>query len=395
MKQRPTSSAAHGTSRSGPGSRGPRRRRVLGITALVLVAVLAAPSWSYAAALTAPGSAAWTTRTVDWLRDHGASPVVDAVENWWFTRHPPADVAPGAAQLPETTARAATPRSVRPSTLPVLTGAYPGHLLPAENVWQTRRVGRHGTVLLASAFLRPDPKHAAVVVGVVGMSQPGVVAHLVAGTTMPGGPGWPGHADVPRADVSQLVATFNSGWRTKDITGGFRLGGQTSPALQNGQATAVIDSHGRLDVGAWGRDFGARSDVVAARQNLALVVDGGAAVPGLDSNLGHGWGYRDNQHQFTYRSGLGVDRHGDIVYVAGAKMTLSVLANAMVDAGMVRGMELDVHNSFPFLAIWSHANGSAQATKLLPTMARNADRYLRPDQRDFFYVTAPGPGTTP
>lgn len=390
MDHRPADAAAGPTERSHAGVRRPRRRRVLGIVALVLVAVLAAPSWSYAAALTAPGSAAWTTRTVDWLRDHGASPVVDAVENWWFSIHPPADVAPPATQLPEATGPAAGPRPARSTTLPVLTGAYPDHLLPEENVWQTRRVGRHGGVLLASAFIRPDPKHAGVVAGVVGMPQPGVAAHLVAGTTMPGGPSWPGHADVPRSDIPALVATFNSGWRTKDITGGFRLGGQTWPALQDGQATAVIDRDGRLDVGAWGRDFGARSDVVAARQNLALVVDAGAAVPGLDSNLGHSWGYRDNQHQFTYRSGLGVDRHGDIIYVAGAKMTLSVLASAMVDAGVVRGMQLDVHNSFPFLAIWTHQDGSDQATKLLPTMAHGADRYLSPDQRDFFYVTASG-----
>jgi hypothetical protein len=362
------------------------RRRVALLIATALVLALAMPAWSYGRALTAPGAAPWSTRTVDWIRDHGGAPVVDTVENWWFSHHTPSDAPPAAAQLPATTTTVpSAPRRQR--QLPVLTDPYAASPLPGEGVWQDRSLDSRGAPLLATAFVRPDPKHASVVAGVAWAHQPGVTAHLVAGTEIPGGPRWPGHADVPASDVPQLVATFNSGWRTKDISGGFQLGRQTWPPLQLGQATAVIDSRGHLDVGTWGRDVGPGSDVVAARQNLTLVVDQGRAVSGLDTNEGHHWGYKDNQHQYTFRSGLGVDRHGDLVYVAGAKMTLPVLANAMVDAGIVRGMELDVHNSFPFFAVWTHPGRTNHATKLLPNMARHADRYLQPDQRDFFYLT--------
>lgn len=361
----------------------PRRRRVV---AVAVVLVLALPLPSYVSALTAPGAAAWTTRTVDWARDHGASPVVDALENAWYGLRPPSSSPPSTDQLPATTV-ALSPAWDRSSAPPAVVDAFPRSPVTGEGVWQARRADGRGAPLLATTFLRPDRDHGGVVVGVAWVRRTGVQAHLVAGTELPGGPAWPGSADVPRADVPSLVATFNSGWRTKDISGGFRIGDQTWPALQPGQATAVIDSHGRLDVGEWGRDVGPGSDVVAARQNLGLVVDGGRPVSGLASNAGHRWGYRDNQHQFTYRSALGVDAAGDLVYVAGPGLTLPVLADALSDAGAVRGMQLDVHPPFPFFAVWTHPGGRDAAARLLPSMGWAADRFLAPDQRDFFYLT--------
>lgn len=397
----PSSNRAPAEHPEAPGGRRRRRRRSLRgwlrttrgrVAAAVVLALLlgaAVPAGSYVAALTAPGDAAWTTRTVDWLRDHGASPLVDTAENWWYSLHPPSDDAPATAQLPPT-GIPVRPRQGGASDLPDLNDPYAARRLPGEAVWQPRSLDAAGALVLATGFVRPDPDHAGVVAAVAWARSADVRAHLVAGTTMPGGPAWPGQAQVPASAVPDLVATFNSGWRTKDISGGFRVGDQTWPALQPGQATAVIDSRGRLDVGAWGRDVGG-ADVVAARQNLALVVDGGRAVAGLASNARHQWGYRDNQHQFTDRSGLGVDRAGDLVYVAGAGMTLEVLAQAMVDAGVVRGMQLDVHHTFPFFAVWTHRAGADSATKLLPSMAWTPDRYLRPDQRDFFYLTSTSP----
>jgi hypothetical protein len=131
------------------------------------------------------------------------------------------------------------------------------------------------------------------------------------------------------------------------------------------------------------------SHVTAVRQNLALVVDGGRPVPGLSRNAAGQWGSTHNQLQYTWRSGIGTDAHGDLVYVAGDQMTLSTLATAMVDAGVVRGMQLDIHRSMVTFASWLPGAGGATpaATHLLPDMPGAADRYLQPDQRDFFYLT--------
>ncbi len=111
-------------------------------------------------------------------------------------------------------------------------------------------------------------------------------------------------------------------------------------------------------------------------------------APGLDLNAHGQWGSPKNQFQYTARSALGVAASGDLVYVAGRDLDLQVVARALVDAGAVRGMELDIHNGMQSFSWWDTAGpGPLQPTKLLPSLVPPADRYLLPDQRDFFYLT--------
>lgn len=373
-----------------PPRRGDRRTRWLAaLIAMLIGAVLLMPVRSYAAALTAPGAATWDVRTVDWLRQHGAASVINAVENWYYSRRAPADRPPDPTTLPQTSAAASSPpaKGPRPRPLPIAAGRAP---LPGEARWLPGRVDR-GVPLSYTGFFRPDPVHASVVAGVAWFRQPGTVAHLVAGTVQPGGPGWPGNAAVPVSDVPGLVATFNSGWRMQDLPGGFFLYGRPGPALVDGLATAAIDDRGQLTVGQWGRDLSMNPRLVAARQNLQLIVDHGRPVPDLRTNGQGQWGSPKNQFQFTPRSALGVDAEGNLVYVAGADLSLETLATALADAGAVRGMELDIHRGMTFLATWQPGPGGPRPIKLLPTMSRSPYRYLVPDQRDFFYLTATTP----
>ena len=74
--------------------RPPRRRRVpltvpQRLAVLPLIAVFAAIGSSYVSALRAPGYATVDVRTVDWLKGHGFTSVVDRAEAWWLWKHPP------------------------------------------------------------------------------------------------------------------------------------------------------------------------------------------------------------------------------------------------------------------------------------------------------------------
>jgi hypothetical protein len=91
-----------------------------------------------------------------------------------------------------------------------------------------------------------------------------------------------------------------------------------------------------------------------------------------------------------WRSGLGTDRHGNLIYLAGDQLTLSGLAAAMTAAGVQRGMELDIHPktiAFTTIRTTTQSPSGYAATKLLPAMVQPADRYLVPDHRDFLAVT--------
>jgi hypothetical protein len=261
--------------------------------------------------------------------------------------------------------------------------------MPGEATWAPGRIGAAGLPLLYSGYIRPDPAHASVVVGVAWMRADGTVGHLIAGTREPGGSGWPGGAQIAPADVPKLLASFNSGFRMRDITGGYYAAGRTARPLVNGQASLVVDRQGRITIGQWGRDVSMNPGIAAVRQNLALVVDGGEPVPGLTSNAHGRWGSPKNQYQYTWRSGAGLDRAGNLIYVAGSNLDLSMLATSMTAAGIVRGMQLDIHPGTSSFSSWTPqpGGGSSIPAKLLPGMTEPADRYLIPDQRDFIYLT--------
>ena len=89
------------------------------------------------------------------------------------------------------------------------------------------------------------------------------------------------------------------------------------------------------------------------RQNLHLIVDGGAVVPGLRHNVGGLWGGLRSTLP-TWRSAVGVDAQGHVLYASGNQLTLDVLAEALHSAGAVRAMELDIHKKMVVFNLFTH-----------------------------------------
>lgn len=374
---------------------GRRWRLVWRVTAVVAAVLVGTVGLSYGNALTAPGYATWQVRTVDWVREHGGGGLVTQAENWWYAHNTPTGTAPAAGSLP--TAGAVAPAvapistAVRPPTLPLLPGTSP---LAGEARWVPGPQQVGGSPILYTGYFRPDPRFPSQIVGAAWMDRSLTSTHLLAGTREPGGTTGPGNAQVPTVLRPTLVAAFNSGWKMKDITGGYYADGRTVVPLKDGAASVVIDTSGAVTVGQWGRDVAMSPQVAAVRQNLALIIDGGAPAAGLTDNSGGAWGSTKNQFQYTWRSGIGTDHAGNLIYVGGDKLTLAGLARAMVEAGVQRGMELDIHPGMVTFNTFHPAHGGPfglAAAKLLPDMPQPATRYLNPDQRDFFAVTLRSP----
>ena len=344
--------------------------------------------WSYGNYLTAPGDAPLTVRSSDWLRDHGFETVVNDVEQWWYTRKrptgsapPPGDIATGLRHAVATPARAVVPDHAMTAST---------HPRPGEAIW-TAVGGLAARTGVQQTFLQPDAAAPSVIASVVRFDQRDVRTVLVPGTREPGGT-WAWHSEIPVSARSTVVAAFNAGFKFRHTPGGFYSEGRHAVRpLQAGLASLVVHRDGTADVADWGRDAQLTPDVVSVRQNLALIVDGGHPVAGLSSDRGLRWGTKKSQFQYTWRSAVGVDAHGRLIYAAGSQMTLVQLATALVDAGAVRAMQLDIHDGVVTFNWYRPRPGSAlgvAAQKLTPSMQRSATRYLQPDQRDFIAIQA-------
>jgi hypothetical protein len=192
-----------------------------------------------------------------------------------------------------------------------------------------------------------------------------------------------GPEEVPTEMRSKLVATFNSGFKLSDSGGGFAMGGHTYAPLTHDIATFVRYRNGRLDIVKWTGPSTAGPDIAYARQNLPLIVDHGRPNPNLTD--GPEWGATLGNAALVWRSAVGIDARGNLIYVAGPDQGLHGLATTMIHAGAVRAMELDINTYWTSLITYRFP-GAKHPENLLASMDRSPLRYLTPDDRDFFAV---------
>ncbi len=347
-----------------------------------------------------PGSLG--ARAAEWVRDHGGSQLVAAAENLWYSHHqPPVGGTPKAGLIPNPSSAAAS-SSTRtgpahlPEPAPIVPIASPP--LPGEGLWHPagRTVG--GIPTMYEAFLRPDPVHTSLVAGVAWMDTKLLRASLYSGSYIPGGGPWALSAPIGAGAATTVTAAFNSGFRLKDSQGGYYTQGRVVAPLRTGGASVVVYRNGSITVGQWGRDVSMTPEVVAVRQNLRLIVDGGAPAPGLSYN--GAWGGTIGNQVYVWRSGLGVTADGALVYVGGPGLDVPSLAGLLVRAGAVRAMELDINTDWVNFTAYSPATPGTAAspnngTELLSAMSGGPGRYFLPNwNRDFFTMSvAPSTST--
>jgi hypothetical protein len=364
-----------------------RLRRI----ALVASIVALAPAIvSYVGAVSGPSNSALGVRSVEWLRDHGAAGIVAQIEDWYYTLTAPSKGGAALKALPKVGhAGAPVPaRTVPAAERPQSVAAMIAPALAGEGVWRPTRSGLGSAPPLLVTTLRDEPDYPRVFVGLAWIDTKRTQISLYAGRLEPSVT-LPSRAmEVPLSKRYRLLATFNSGFKLIDAGGGLGAGGyaiyaHTYAPLKNGLATFVGYSNGSVDIVDWSRGASAPADVSYARQNLPLIVDRGRVNPAIGN--GSLWGATIGNAILVWRSGIGVDRHGNLIYAAGSDQTAASLAGALIRAGAVRAMELDI-NPYWVSFISYGAFGALDATNLLPAMQRPANRYLTPDDRDFFAV---------
>jgi len=283
---------------------------------------------------------------------------------------------------------------LRPMQLPPMSPIV-APALPGEGIWTTAGLpGPDALPPLAKAFIRPDAARPYALVTLLQVDLRVARLHIVAGTAQPGGPrGLAGAGVIPRVDWSQdrLLATFNGGFKYADGAYGLMSGGTVYVPPVWGAATVALTSAGHVIMGSWGLDrrlTGANGGLTAWRQNGALLIDHGRIAPLTQD--GAAWGLTILNRAYTWRSGIGLTRHGTLLYAAGDALSAATLAQALRAAGAVTALQLDIN---PFwvraFTYGRDAAGQLVAAPLNPGMYGTGRDYLTGDARDFFYMTRP------
>lgn len=191
-----------------------------------------------------------------------------------------------------------------------------------------------------------------------------------------------------------VVAAFNGGFKFPASQGGYYAEGRLVYPLRTGGASLVIYRGGDATVVSWKRDMKITPRVIAVRQNLTLLVNGGRPVAGLNPSDNYLWGSTLGGVPAVWRSGLGVTASGALVYVSGPFLEITQLAALLVRAGCVRAMTLDMNPDWTVLVTYNPVGAQQPAapkngTSLLSSMVQGPYTFFESWwARDFVTLSA-------
>jgi len=278
-----------------------------------------------------------------------------------------------------------------PLSAPAALAPFTSPALPGEGQWHAAGRLVLGQVAVYETMLRPPGS--SYEAGIAWMDPRLLSAQLYSGSLSPGLGSWKLTAPISPVAARTVVAVFNGGFKFPASQGGYYSEGRLAYPLRPGGASLVIYRNGEATVGSWGRDVRMTPAVVAVRQNLTLLVDGGKPVPGLNVFDNYAWGATLGGAPAVWRSGLGVTASGSLVYVTGPSLEITQLAALLVRAGCIRAMTLDMNPDWTVFVTYSPgpqqlaapSNGAA----LLPGMVQGPYTFFEPWwARDFITMSA-------
>jgi hypothetical protein len=379
-----------------------RSRRVRLLVALTILVLLAPAAYSYATTMMQPSSLPLWPRSVEWLRAHHGNWLVDEVEHYYYSWKAPDPGGPQLTSLPTVGLGApltekpkarhhpsAAAVSAPPSIKPVF-----AHPLAGEAVWRGTGPVVDGKPPVLVTTFRTELDYPRIVAYVAWFDHTRTSVAWYPGRYEPPNAPVRGPMSVPFGQRWRLYATFNGGFIYSDGSNGSSIGGRSYEPLKAGLATLIAYRDGRVDVKSWASGPVAGPQVAFARQSLPLIINHGRLNPALNDSSQ--WGFTLGNSVRVWRTGAGIDRHGNLIYAAADYQTVTTLAQILQRAGAVRAMQLDINPEWPTLITYTH-HGGLGAVKVVPNYQQPVTRYLVPDDRDFFavYRRLPGPVTVP
>ena len=226
-------------------------------------------------------------------------------------------------------------------------------------------------------------------VAMLSFKQPALQLRLHSGTTDAGTVGWRYGPVIAGLERKRLVAAFNGGFRLSVGVGGFESFGRTAAPLGDGLGSVVTYIDGTTDIGSWHHEVPASGRTVASvRQNLPLLIDHGTAASTLDCVSC--WGATLGGVIDPARSALGIQANGHLIWAGAEHATVSTITDALLSAGVVRAVELDINPEWVAGYLYGHGGGAGPlaTVPVVPGQQGIPGQFLEPWSRDFFTIAA-------
>lgn len=376
--------------REGGPARTPARRWPWALGSVLVV--ISPALYSYTATMMRPSSLPLGVRSVEWLRGHDMNWLVDEAESVYYGSKAPAKGGPQLRSLPPVGAPVRVRRHAA-AWPPPIAPVFPDPL-PGEGIW--RRTGPDvdgGPPVLVTTF-RTELAYPRIVAYVAWFDRTRTALAWYPGRYEPPAAPVRGPFSIPYDQRWRLLATFNGGFTYIDGHNGSAVDGRTNEPLADGLATLVAYRDGRVAIVRWAGGPTAPAGLAWARQSLPPIVWNGKLTPELNDSSE--WGATLGNAVRVWRTGVGVDRRGNLIYAAANDQTVITLARILQRAGAVRAMQFDINPEWPTLITYTHHHGLVP-TEVVPNPMQPPTRYLVPDDRDFVavYRRMPGPVSVP
>jgi phosphodiester glycosidase len=384
-----------------------RRRWLLGLAVFLLL--LSPAIYSYTSTMLMPSSLPIGVRSVEWLRTHHMNWLVDEVERVYYSWNAPKKGGPPLKTLPEVglSPAARHPRHARrhhehhhhhhhQKPWPPPVHLVFSHPLPGEGVWHRTGPPVDGKPPVLVTTFRTERDYPQIVAYVAWFDHTRTQTAFYPGRYEPPSAPIRGPMSIPHDQRHRLLATFNGGFTHIDGNNGSAVNGRSYEPLTDGLATLIGYRDGRIQLRRWSGGPNPRPNFAWARQSLPPIIWDGKLNPNL--NDGPEWGATLGNAIRVWRTGVGVDRRGNLIYAAANYQTVTTLAHILKRAGAVRAMQFDINPEWPTLITYQHQRARGLVPiKIVPNVMQPSTRYLVPDDRDFFavYRRRPGPETVP
>jgi len=381
-------------------------RRVRLCLGFLLLGILVWLVSSFAVYMLRPSSMNFSEKSAEWVRTLPfGNWAVDEAEHIYYSDHVPKKGGPQLTTLPSV-GLGTTAGQGSTTTLGThhTQGAWPAPIapvfatpLPGEGVWKRTGPSVDGKPPVLVTTYRPDPAYPQMVAYVAWFNHSLVDLAYYPGRYEPPKASDRGPSMVPYDQRNRLLATFNAGFIYSDGDNGSAVNGHTNEPLTKGNATLIGYKDGRVSIVVWHGGPSPGSNVAWARQSLAPIMWHRVLNPELNTNPDSPqWGYTVGNAVRVWRTGVGIDREGNLIYVVANDQTVVSLAQILRHAGAIDAMEFDINADWHTLITYSHEHG-VDPTMVEPQPEQSVDRYLYPDDRDFFavYERVPGPVIVP